>query len=116
VYVGYADICHAGALVELSGDHIGPTPEPSVGTHFFHDLTEAAIYPVAVPLDAQGSAFRHEFFYDGPNCLGDFLTTSDEVAGALRLIEVAGYRPGHHLDVIMDDDRGETLAYLAPDS
>jgi len=115
VYVGYADICHAAALVELSGDEIGPAPEPSFGTHFFHDLTEARIYSVAVRLDVEGSLFNHDFFYGTPSCLADWLSTSPEVASALRVIEVAACRPGHHLDVIMDDERGESLAYLAPD-
>jgi hypothetical protein len=116
VYVGYADICHAGALVELSGSQIGPAPEPSFGTHFFHDLTEAEIYSLAVRLDVEGSQFNRSFFYDSPSCLTQWLTTGDDVAGALRVIDVAAYRPGHHLDVLMDDDRGETLAYLAEDS
>ncbi|HMK09571.1 MAG TPA: PEP/pyruvate-binding domain-containing protein [Anaerolineales bacterium] len=115
VYVGYADICHAAALVELSGSQIGPAPEPSFGTHFFHDLTEAQIYSLAVRLDADGSQFNRGFFYDTDSCLAKWLAANDAVAGALRLIEVAAYRPGHHLNVIMDDDRGETLAYLAPD-
>ncbi len=112
----YADICHAAALVELSGDEIGPAPEPSFGTHFFHDLTEAQIYSVAVRLDVEGSLFNRDFFYGTPSCLADWLSASPEVASALRLIEVTACRPGHHLDVLMDDERGETLAYLAPDT
>jgi hypothetical protein len=116
VYVGYADICHAAALVELSGNRIGPAPEPSFGTHFFHDLTEAQIYSLAVRLDVEGSQFSRGFFYESPSCLAEWLSTSDEVAGALRLIEVAAYAPGRHLDVIMDDERGETLAYLTADA
>ena len=50
VKVGYADIYHARALVELSGTGVGPAPEPSFGTHFFQDLLEATIYPVSHPL------------------------------------------------------------------
>jgi hypothetical protein len=114
VYVGYADICHAAALVELSGSQIGPAPEPSFGTHFFHDLTEAGIYSLAVRLDIEGSQFNRSFFYESPSCLTQWLKTDDDVARALRVIDVAAYRPGHHLDLIMDDERGETLGYLAP--
>jgi hypothetical protein len=115
VYVGYADICHAAALVELSGSEIGPAPEPSLGTHFFHDLTEAQIYSLAVRLDVEGSQFNQGFFYTSPNCLAQWLPASEDVAGALRVIDVSAYRPEHHLDVLMDDDRGETLAHLAAD-
>jgi hypothetical protein len=55
VYMGYADICKAGALVALSGQAVGPAPEPSLGTHFFQDLIEAEIVPVAVDLDREST-------------------------------------------------------------
>lgn len=93
-----------------------PAPEPSFGTHFFRDLTEAQIYSVAVRLDAESSSFNRDFFYATENALARRLPTGAEVGAALRLIEVAAYAPGRHLDVIMDDERGETLAYLAPDA
>jgi hypothetical protein len=34
----------------------------------------------------------------------------------LRLIDVAAYRADHHLDIIMDDEKGQAVAYLVPDS
>jgi len=40
IFVSYADIHNAGALVELSGKDVGLAPEPSLGTHFFQDLME----------------------------------------------------------------------------
>jgi hypothetical protein len=58
VYVGYPDICNAAALVELSGGKFGIAPDPSLGTHFFQDLMEAQIYPVAVLVDHKGTAFN----------------------------------------------------------
>jgi hypothetical protein len=33
----------------------------------------------------------------------------------LRLIEVADFRPGSHIDLVMDDERGRAVAFLAPD-
>ncbi len=45
VHVDYADIFNSKALVELSGEGIGPAPEPSLGTHFFQDLLEGQIFP-----------------------------------------------------------------------
>ncbi len=115
VFVGYADICNAGALVELSGMGIGAGPEPSLGTHFFQDLIEAHIYPVAVPLDDADTIYNQKFFDDTPNCLADFLEGTDGIKDTLRLIDVAAYRPGHHLDLVLDDDKGQAMAYLAPD-
>jgi hypothetical protein len=116
VYVAYADICNAGALVELSGSQVGPAPEPSFGTHFFHDLMEAQIYPVAVSLDRTGTVFNQDFFRGAPNSLPSHAETREEIGEALRLIDVAAYRPGHHLELVMDDEQGQTTAFLAPDT
>jgi hypothetical protein len=116
VYVGYADVCNAGALVELSGKEVGPAPEPSLGTHFFQDLMEAQIYPVVVNLDREGTVFSREFFYNTPNRLPDRVEVPHDLAAALRVIDVADFRPGHHLEVIMDDEKGRTVAFVAPDS
>jgi hypothetical protein len=115
VYVGYSDICNAGALVELAGKGVGAAPEPSLGTHFFQDLMEAQIYPVSVPLDQKETIFNQDFFYKMPNKLQGLVDVSSEVAGCLRLIDVASYRPGHHLELIMDGEKGEAMAFIAPD-
>ncbi|MBL8058766.1 MAG: PEP/pyruvate-binding domain-containing protein [Anaerolineales bacterium] len=116
VYVSYADIHNAAALVELSGRGVGPAPEPSLGTHFFQDLMEAQIYPLAVSLDDPASRFNRAFFYETPNRLADRLPAGQGLADCLRLIEVADFRGGHHLEVIMDDLQGQALALLVPDA
>lgn len=115
VFVSYADIHNAGALVELAGKGIGPAPEPSLGTHFFQDLMEAQIYPLAIQLDDERSVFRHEFFYDTQNGLLDYVEVDGEMADCLRLIRVASFRPHHHIKLVMDDERGQAVAYLSPD-
>lgn len=116
VFVSYADIHKAGALVELSGRGVGPAPEPSLGTHFFQDLMEAQIYPLAIRLDDQETIFNRKFFYDTPNVLADLLQVSDNMIQCIRLIEVASFRPAHHLDLVMDDEQGIAVAFLSPDS
>jgi hypothetical protein len=116
VYIGYADIYNTRSLVELAGPGIGPVPEPSFGTHFFQDLVEANIYPLAIYLDDQDVVFNHDFFYNTPNRLKDVLREEITLPNCLRLIEVADYRQGHHIDLIMDDERAQAVAFLAPDS
>lgn len=116
VYIGYSDICNAGALVELAGKGIGAAPEPSLGTHFFQDLMEAQIFPVSVPIDRAGTIFNRDFFYETPNKLAGLVEASESIASCLRLIDVASYRPGHHLELIMDGEKGEAVAFLSPDS
>ncbi len=115
VPLGYGDIYHARALVEVSGKDIGLAPEPSFGTHFFQDLLESNIYPLAVYLDDEGVAFNRDFFYHTPNMLRAFLPEAAALEGCLRLIEVASYRAGTHLDLIMDDEKSQAVALLVPD-
>jgi hypothetical protein len=115
VYVGYSDICNAGALVELAGKGVGAAPEPSLGTHFFQDLMEAQIFPVVVPIDQEGTVFNQNFFYNTPNKLQGLVETHESMAASLRLIDVASYQPGHHLELIMDGEKGKAVALLVPD-
>lgn len=115
VHVGYADIYNTGALVELAGAGVGAAPEPSFGTHFFQDLVESNIYPLAIYLDDEDVVFNRAFFYDTPNRLPEVLPGLSHLAKALRLIEVSSYRPGWHLNLVMDNDQGRAVAFLAQD-
>jgi len=115
IQIGYADIYHARALVELTGSGVGPAPEPSFGTHFFQDLLEANIYPLAVDLDDQSALFRREFFYNQPNELASFLPDQAGLENCLRLIRVADWRRRHHLVIVMNDRAGKSVAYLEAD-
>ena len=113
VYVSYADIHNAGALVELSGKGIGLAPEPSLGTHFFQDLMEAQIYPLAISLDDERSRFNEMLFSQAPNCIRKFIQVDETIADCVRLIDVGEIYPGRHMEVVMDDEKGEAVGYLA---
>jgi hypothetical protein len=113
VHIGYADIYHTRALVELAGEGIGPAPEASFGTHFFQDLVESNIYPLAIYLDDPEVVFNRDFFYNTHNYLEEFLPGEAALSSALRLIKVDQYRRGCHLELVMDDEQGRSVAYLA---
>jgi hypothetical protein len=115
VYIGYSDIYNTRALIEVTGQETGQAPEPSFGTHFFQDLVEANIYPLAIDLEDEDAIFSREFFYDSPNQLADFISVDDQLPACLRLIKVSSYRPGHRLSLVMDDEHGKAAAYLVPD-
>jgi Pyruvate phosphate dikinase, AMP/ATP-binding domain len=115
VPINYGDIYNTRALVEISGQGISAAPEPSFGTHFFQDLVEANIYPLAVYLDDPDAQFNRSFFYDTPNRLEDILPDSIECSDTIRLIEVATFRPNSHLELVMDPEKGQAVAYLVPD-
>lgn len=114
VPISYGDIYHTRALVELAGPDIGPEPEPSLGTHFFQDLLESQIYPLAIELNKTSSSFNHAFFYDSPNRLDEFITIDDHLKDALRLICVSDVAPNQHICLIMDEEKGQAIAYLEP--
>jgi len=116
VQIGYGDIYHARALVELTGKGVGPASEPSFGTHFFQDLIESNIYPLAIDLDDPETIFNHEFFYELPNELARFFPEQAEMGKCLRLIRVANFRARHHLTLVMDDEAGKSVAYLEADT
>jgi hypothetical protein len=114
VYVNYGDIYNARALVELTGKDIGLAPEPSFGTHFFQDLIEAQIYPLAIYLDDPETLFNRDFFYSTRDRLTDWLPNESRLDGCLKLIKVEDFRLGHHLELVMNDEKSLAVAYLAP--
>lgn len=112
VHISYADIYNTLALVELSGEGVGSAPEPSFGTHFFQDLMEAKIYPLAIYLDDEDVRFSREFFYNTPNHIQDWISADESLCKSLRLIAVEDFRSNHHITLVMDDEQGRAVAYL----
>jgi hypothetical protein len=110
VHVDYADIFNSKALVELSGEGIGPAPEPSLGTHFFQDLLEGQIFPLATYIGQDH--FNREFFYNTPNRLTEWIKTEPAMSKHLRLIKVSDYMESHHIELVMNGEEGRALAFL----
>lgn len=116
VHISYSDIFHARSLIELAGEAVGASPEPSFGTHFFQDLMEAKIYPLAVFLDDENTVFKRDFFYNAPNHTADFITVENpRILNALRLIKISDQRANQHLDLVMDGHQSRAVAFLAED-
>jgi len=112
VSVDYGDIYNTRALVELAGSGIGPAPEPSLGTHFFQDLLEAQIYPLAIFLDDEQCLFNREFFEDMPNHTEEWITIDEKLLDSLRLIRVQDFRAGYSLRIVMSDEKSRAVAFL----
>jgi hypothetical protein len=113
--VGYSDIYNARALVEITGTGIGPAPEASFGTHFFQDLVESDIFPLAIFLDDKDTIFNKSFFYNTPNSLDKFLKSKSKIAKCVKLIEVGKYKPGYHIELTMNAQEGHSIAFLEKD-
>jgi len=117
VRIGYSDIYNTKALIELTGEGIGEAPpEPSFGTHFFQDLMEAQIYPLAIYLNDKDVIFNRKFFYDPPNHTQEFYPGGAPLKDCLRLIYIEDYLMGHCLEIAMDDEQNRAVAYLTPNS
>jgi hypothetical protein len=113
--VSYADIYNTRALIELSGTRVGPAPEPSYGTHFFQDLIESRIFPLAIYLEDADAEFNKKFFYETPNKIAIWLPEHSRAGGALRLIRVEDFAPSMRMELIMDSGAGRAVAYLKPE-
>jgi hypothetical protein len=116
VFVAYSDIHRAGALIEMSGKGIGLAPEPSLGTHFFQDLMEAQIFPIAINLDEPSAVFNKDFFYNTPSCLPNWVDIDENMQKCIRLIDVSSFRTDSHIDIVMDDEKGKAVAFLVPNT
>lgn len=112
VPIDYGDIYHSKALIELAGQGYGLPPEPSIGTHFFQDLLEAQIFPLAVFLDDSQSQFNRSFFYDTPNHLAEFIKADESIQDCLRLIKVSDFRAGSTIQIVMNEEKSIAVAYL----
>ena len=110
--INYGDIYHTRALVELAGAGMGPAPEPSLGTHFFQDLLEAQIYPLAIVLDDPQTIFQRDFFDGSPNHLTGVYLGGRLMESALRLIRVADFRKSHYMRIVMNDEKSLAVAFL----
>ena len=110
--VGYSDIFNSSALIELSGKDIGPAPEPSLGTHFFQDLLESNIFPLAIQLDDENTTFNQSFFNQTANRISDWIDLPPELADCLKLIKVSDFRRNHYMRILMSDEQSQAVAYL----
>ncbi len=110
--VTYADIYRARALIELATD--ARAPEPSYGTHFFQDLLEAQIFPLAISLKNQQDMFNRDFFEKASNALPDLLPEDQAWETVVRIIDIPAAAGGKMIELVMDGDESQALAYLKP--
>jgi hypothetical protein len=112
VPISYGDIYHARSLVEMAGEHCGLPPEPSLGTHFFQDLLESQIYPLALQLDTPATVFNRGFFDSAKNQLLTLLPEAVVFESCLRVLRIADSYPGETMRIIMNEEAGKAVAFL----
>jgi len=110
--VTYADIYNTRALIEIAQSRTDDTLEVSYGTHFFQDLVETHIYPLPLYPDTPDTIFNHTFFDKAPNVLGKLLPADAKHASCIKVIDIPALAGKRYLELVMDSERDEALAYL----
>jgi hypothetical protein len=106
VPVTYADIFNTRALIEVASNKSGFAAEPSYGTHFFQDLVESQIYPLAVYPDEPGDHLNLDFIKQAKDQTPKFIPELTDASRCIKVIHIPTERPGHHLDLTMDGENG----------
>jgi len=116
VKVTYADIYNSRVLVEIAMGKGGEAPDVSYGTHFFQDLVEAGIYPLPLQPADQGVIFNRTFLESAPNVLPELLPADAACAEIIKVIHVPSVSSGRVLEIVMNGEQEEALAYLTMES
>ncbi|MCU0589228.1 MAG: PEP/pyruvate-binding domain-containing protein, partial [Syntrophobacteraceae bacterium] len=114
VKVGYGDINHTLILGEIAFEEGGASPEVSYGTHFFNDLVEARITPVAIFPGDPETRFDEAFFRESPSILDSLTPDLSPPAGVVKVIHVPSCRGGHLLHIYQDSRGQEGMGFFAP--
>ncbi len=112
VRVGYEDINHTLILGEIAFSKEGYTPEVSFGTHFFNDLVEAQIAPVAIFPDQGDTIFKEEFFTGAPNQLSSIAPEFGAFQAVVHVVHVPPSSEGRFLQVYQNNETQEGIGFL----
>ncbi len=113
VRVGYEDINRTTILAEIAFEERGATPEVSFGTHFFNDLVEARIMPMAIFPDQEGTVFREERFLQPSNALPALLPEFADCGPTVRVLHVPACFDGRFLHVYQDAESQRGVGFFA---
>lgn len=113
VKVTYADIFNSRALIEVAMPRDKGRPEVSYGTHFFQDLVEANIYPLALYPGEPGIIFNEPFLDGSPNQLPSLLPKDSGLSDLIRVIHVPSVANGRKFHLVMNTAEETAIGYLA---
>jgi hypothetical protein len=112
VKVGYADIYNTCALVEVGMPKGKDRPSLSYGTHFFQDLVESHIYPLAIYPGEPGNPFRRTFFENALNALPALLPDVARFQDVVKVIDLPATTGGRVLELAMSGEAKRAVAYF----
>ena len=100
-------------LIELVPDSGRKTSEPSYGTHFFQDLVEANIYPLAISLTQDETYFDESMFSDSPNLLAKLSPQDASYADLVKVYDIQEITNGNTLSVVMVSTTEESVGFIS---
>jgi hypothetical protein len=112
VKVSYEDINHTLILGEIAFEKDGYTPEVSFGTHFFNDLVEAQIAPIAIFPDNKDTIFKEDFFIGGSNQLSSKAPDFISYEPVVHVINVPESSGGRFLQVFQDNQEQRGIGFI----
>jgi len=112
VKIGYGDINRTLILGEIAFGEEGSAATLSYGTHFFNDLVEARIVPIAIYSDQPGTVFNEDFFLQSPNLLGSLAPDLQGYASIVRVIHVPSCTGGLMLQVFQDSRKQKGIGFF----
>ncbi|HYW97215.1 MAG TPA: hypothetical protein VE870_16605, partial [Bacteroidales bacterium] len=112
VRVGYEDINHTLILGEVAFAREDYTPEVSFGTHFFNDLVEAQIAPVAIFPDQTDTIFNEKFFMESSNQLSSIAAEFESYRTVVHVVHVPYSAEGRFLQVYQKNEAQEGIGFL----
>ncbi len=113
VRVGYTDINNTLILGEIAFEANGSTPEASFGTHFFNDLVEAGIVPIAIYPDQQGTSINEAFLLEASNQLPSLAPDMAHRASVVHLIHIPTSTKDHLLHIYQDGKAQKGMGFFA---
>ena len=113
VRVGYEDINETLILGEVCFGEAGSAPEASYGTHFFNDLVEAQIVPMAIYPDDEGVEFNEEFFIEAPNRLAATTPSYAKYEEVVHVIHIPSCTHGRLLHIFQDGRSQRSMGFFA---
>jgi hypothetical protein len=113
VPVTYSDINNTAMLIEVARQRGNYLPDLSFGTHFFQDLVEASIRYLPLYPDDLQTVYKEMFFTRSRNMLKELLPEFAHLSDTLRVIDVPGETGGLVLQVMMNAELDQAVAYLS---
>jgi hypothetical protein len=113
VRVSYEDINHTLILGEVAFAKEDYTPEVSFGTHFFNDLVEAKIVPVAIFPDQTDTIFNETFLMESSNQLSFFAPEFESYQTVVHVVHVPSSGEGRFLQVYQKNEAQKGIGFLS---